>query len=85
MTCRIDLFLKRACLLKQRWAAAELAELGLVRINGTEAKPGSPVKVGDVIAWFWNEEWHQVTVQALPPEKGNLSKQQAKGLFTGSS
>jgi ribosomal 50S subunit-recycling heat shock protein len=47
---RIDKFLKNSRIIKRREVAKDACEGGRVSINGKVAKPGSEVKVGDVIA-----------------------------------
>ncbi len=46
---RIDKYLKISRLIKRRTLANEACENGRVRINDKVAKPGSEIKVGDVI------------------------------------
>lgn len=46
---RIDRFLKLSRLVKRRTVAAEMADVGAVRVNGKAAKPSAPVKTGDTI------------------------------------
>jgi ribosomal 50S subunit-recycling heat shock protein len=46
---RIDKYLKVSRLIKRRTVANEVCEQGRVRINDKVAKPGSEVKVGDII------------------------------------
>jgi ribosomal 50S subunit-recycling heat shock protein len=46
---RIDKFLKNSRLIKRRTIAKEACEQERILINGKPAKPGSEVKVGDVI------------------------------------
>jgi ribosomal 50S subunit-recycling heat shock protein len=46
---RIDKFLKVSRILKRRTVAQEAAKQGKVFVNGKEAKPACPVKVGDVV------------------------------------
>lgn len=46
---RIDRFLKLARLVKRRTVAAEMADVGAVRLNGRTVKPSAEVGVGDVI------------------------------------
>ena len=46
---RIDKYLKISRLIKRRTLANEACETGHVSINGKTTKPGSEVKVGDVI------------------------------------
>ncbi len=46
---RIDKFLKVSRILKRRTLAREACDGGKVKINGRDAKPSHPVKVGDVV------------------------------------
>lgn len=46
---RIDKFLKTSRIIKRRTLANEACEQEKVKINGKTAKPGSEVKIGDVI------------------------------------
>jgi len=46
---RIDKYLKVSRLIKRRTLANEACTAGRVTINGKIAKPGSEVKVGDII------------------------------------
>ena len=46
---RIDKYLKVSRLIKRRTIANEACETGHVSINSKTAKPGSEVKIGDVI------------------------------------
>lgn len=46
---RIDKYLKVSRLIKRRTLASEACDQGRVKINDKVAKPGSEVKVGDVI------------------------------------
>jgi len=46
---RIDKYLKVSRLIKRRTLANEACETGHVTINGKVAKPGTDVKIGDII------------------------------------
>ncbi|MGQ9464787.1 MAG: RNA-binding S4 domain-containing protein [bacterium] len=46
---RIDLFLKKTLIVKQRSAAKDLCDKGLVRVNGVVCKPAQGIKEGDMI------------------------------------
>ncbi len=46
---RIDKYLKVSRLIKRRTVANEVCERGRVKINDKVAKPGSEVKVGDLV------------------------------------
>jgi ribosomal 50S subunit-recycling heat shock protein len=46
---RLDKFLKVSRIIKRRTVAKEVCETGRVMINGKPAKPGTVVKIGDII------------------------------------
>ncbi len=46
---RIDKFLKLSRLVKRRTVAAEMADVGAVRLNGRTVKPSAEVREGDAI------------------------------------
>ena len=46
---RVDKFLKNARIIKRRTVAKEACETGRVIVNAKEAKPGTEVKIGDII------------------------------------
>lgn len=46
---RLDKFLKVSRIIKRRTVAKEVCETGKVLLNGRVAKPGSEVKVSDII------------------------------------
>ncbi len=46
---RIDKFLKNSRIIKRRTVAKEACETGRVFVNTREAKPGTEVKIGDII------------------------------------
>ena len=47
---RVDKFLKYSGIVKRRTLAKRLCDGGLITINGNRAKPGSAVRIGDVIS-----------------------------------
>ncbi len=46
---RLDLFLKKTLIIKQRSAAKDLCDKELVRVNGMIAKPAREINTGDTI------------------------------------
>ncbi len=46
---RLDLFLSRVGIVKRRAIAKELADSGLITLNGQPAKPSREIKLGDII------------------------------------
>ena len=62
---RLDKFLKNARLIKRRTIAKEACEQGRVTINAKIAKPGSEVKVGDLIRITYGQRVTAVEVAQL--------------------
>ncbi|QCX33753.1 RNA-binding S4 domain-containing protein [Caloramator sp. E03] len=46
---RLDKFLKTSRIIKRRTVAKEVCDTGKVFVNGKVAKPGTDVKIGDII------------------------------------
>lgn len=46
---RLDKYLKTSRIIKRRTVAKEACDTGRVSINGKSAKPGTEIKVGDII------------------------------------
>jgi len=76
---RLDVFLKVSRLIKQRTAAKESVEDGLVTHNGAPAKAGREVKVGDRIGIEGERRRLEVEVVAVP--SGNVPKARAATLY----
>jgi ribosomal 50S subunit-recycling heat shock protein len=62
---RIDKYLKVSRLIKRRTMANEACEQGRVAINGKTAKPGSEVKVGDIIELQFGNTTTKVEVLSI--------------------
>jgi ribosomal 50S subunit-recycling heat shock protein len=76
---RLDLFLKTARIVKRRSLAKELCDEGVVKVNGSAAKPSREVKVGDVIEVDTITKYVKFQVLEVPKNK-NLSKKKAREL-----
>ena len=63
---RLDLFLKKTRLLKQRSLAKQFCAAGAVLVNGKRAKPSQTVCVGDRIGLQLPQRCAQVRVLAIP-------------------
>jgi ribosome-associated heat shock protein Hsp15 len=72
---RIDLVLKRLCLLKSRSAAKALCEKHAILIQSKPAKPASTVKAGDRITIHYPSRTLSLSVLDLPDKQ--LSKSAA--------
>ncbi len=76
---RLDLFLKVSRLIKQRSAAKDAVEDGLITHNGAPAKAGREVKVGDRIGIETERRRMEVEVVDIPA--GNVPKARAATLY----
>ena len=59
---RIDKYLKVSRIIKRRTVAAEASDGGRVSVNGKAAKPGTDIKIGDVIEVSFGEKKVKVEV-----------------------
>ena len=76
---RIDKFLQVSRLVKRRTSAKEVCDAGRVSINGRPAKPGSEVRVGDLVSLTWGRKTTEVEVLAVPER--SVPAAQAKTLY----
>jgi ribosome-associated heat shock protein Hsp15 len=71
---RIDRWLWNARIVRTRSAAASLATVGHVRINGVRvAAPGRDVKCGDVVTVALDGGVRVLKVTGLAPRRGNAT------------
>lgn len=75
---RIDKYLKVSRLIKRRTVANEVCEQGRVKINDKTAKPGSEVKVGDVIEIQFGNNITRVEVTRISE---HVAKDDAKEMY----
>ncbi len=59
---RLDKYLKNSRLIKRRTVAKDACEGEKVYLNGKQAKPGTEVKVGDVIEIVFGEKSIKVEI-----------------------
>ncbi|MFZ5986558.1 MAG: RNA-binding S4 domain-containing protein [Bacillota bacterium] len=76
---RIDKYLKVSRLIKRRTLANEACEQGRVKINDKVAKPGSEVKVGDIIEIQFGNNTTRVEVVSVSE---HVSKAESKEMYT---
>lgn len=76
---RIDKFLQVSRLVKRRTSAKEVCDAGRVSINGHPAKPGSEVKIGDLVSLTWGRKITEVEVLAVPER--SIPAAQAKTIY----
>ena len=75
---RVDDFLSTVGTIKRRSIAKELAQKGMVAVNGRSVKPAYQVKVNDIIAVKGNRA---VTVEVLAIPAGSVPKTQREKYF----
>ena len=76
---RVDQFLKRTRIIKQRDAAKKACDRGMVAISGRSAKPGHQVVAKDIIVVEWPERRLEIEVLDVP--EGNVSKDKAQSMY----
>lgn len=77
---RLDMFLKVSRLIPRRSLAQEFCDAGLIEVNGTAAKSGKEIKVGDEITIKRRDRHLTIGVQQVPNTK-QVSKQSAGDLY----
>ncbi|MCX6826078.1 MAG: S4 domain-containing protein [candidate division Zixibacteria bacterium] len=75
---RLDQYLSTVGLIKRRTAVKEMADDGLIRINGASIKPAHPVKIGDIIAIGGS---HSMTLEVKNIPAGNMKKEMREEFF----
>jgi ribosomal 50S subunit-recycling heat shock protein len=75
---RLDKFLKVSRIVKRRTVANEMAAAGRIEINGKRAKPGTEVKVGDILQIGFGQK--QVRVRVLQIRE-SVRKEEAESLY----
>ncbi len=75
---RLDLFLSRCGVVKRRTIAKELADNGLIRLNGNPAKAGREVDEGDIIQIGGK---HPIAVEILAVPNGSVKKEDREKYF----
>ena len=76
---RLDVFLKRVGLVKQRSLAKEICDEGLVSMNGRVAKAAGDVRPGTVVEIDLRAERLQIEVLDLPGR--NYRKEQGRTFY----
>jgi ribosomal 50S subunit-recycling heat shock protein len=80
---RIDLFLKKTLIIKQRDTAKELCDKGMVKVNGLLSKPSREIREGDLIEIDGSQGTLRYRVLKIPD--GNVRKEEANEFYEGSS
>lgn len=76
---RIDKYLKNSRIIKRRTVAKEACEQGRISVNEKIAKPGTEVKVGDIIHVQFGNGSLTVRVELL---KESVRKEDASSMYT---
>ena len=75
---RLDKFLKISRIIKRRSVANDACSTGHVTVNGKEGKPGTDVKVGDILGIRFGESYHEYEVVSIAE---HAAKQDADSLY----
>lgn len=75
---RIDDFLSTTGVIKRRTVAKELAQKGMIAVNGRTVKPAYQVKVHDIVAIKGSRA---MTVEVLAVPTGSVPKAQREEYF----
>ncbi len=79
---RLDKFLKISRIIKRRSVANDACSTGHVSVNGKEAKPGTDVRVGDVLGIRFGEQYHEYEILSIAE---HAAKQDADSLYRAKS
>ena len=75
---RLDQYLPKVGIVKRRSLAKEMADNGLIKVNGRRSKPSVEIKVGDIIAVSGSRP---VTVEVKEIPKGSVKKEDRGDYF----
>ena len=75
---RIDKYLKNSRIIKRRTLANEACEQGRVKINDKVAKPGTEVKIGDIIEIHFGNNNTKIEVTSITE---HVSKADSKEMY----
>jgi ribosomal 50S subunit-recycling heat shock protein len=72
---RLDLFLKKTCVVRQRSVAKQICDAGAARLNGQPAKAAQEVRAGDRIHLLLGRRELELRVVAIPG--GNVARRES--------
>lgn len=75
---RLDKYLKNSRLIKRRTVAKDACDSGKITVNDKVAKPGTEVKIGDIIKMTFGEKEMSVEVLEI---KEHVTKENSKDLY----
>ena len=79
---RLDKFLKISRIIKRRSVANDACSTGHVTVNGKEAKPGTDVKVGDVLGIRFGDKYSEYEILSIAE---HAAKQEAAEMYRARS
>ena len=79
---RLDKFLKISRIIKRRSVANDACSTGHVSVNGKEAKPGTDVRVGDVLGIRFGEKYSEYEILSIAE---HAAKQDAADMYRAKS
>lgn len=75
---RLDKFLKISRIIKRRSVANDACSTGHITVNGKDGKPGTSVKVGDVLGIRFGEQYHEYEILTIAE---HAAKQDASSMY----
>ena len=75
---RLDKFLKISRIIKRRSVANDACSTGHVTVNGKEGKPGTDVKVGDILGIRFGEKYSEYEILSIAE---HAAKQDAASMY----
>lgn len=79
---RLDKFLKISRIIKRRSVANDACSTGHITVNGKEGKPGTSVKVGDILGIRFGEQYHEYEILTIAE---HAAKQDAASMYRARS
>ena len=76
---RLDVFLKRVGLVKQRTQAKLICDRGRVTVDGNKAKAGKEIGAGGGVGLDLSQEYIEINVLELPDR--NFKRQQGEAFY----
>ena len=76
---RLDMFLKRSCLLKHRSEAKRACDNGIVSVDGQQSKASRSVREGQRVSVAFTDRYLEIEILELPHK--SVSKAAAKSLY----
>lgn len=75
---RLDKFLKISRIIKRRSVANDACSTGHVTVNGKEGKPGTEVKVGDILGIRFGDKYSEYEIMSIAE---HAAKQDAADMY----